>query len=109
LDVFQQLLHQFVVVIRQRFQHGEPRSLLAVERIALEGHDFRWGVLLVDKRAFEREIDEASNNIAGKSRDLSQQQLAARGGLQELQRVMNARISLVDLVEKQKVRNFLFF
>ena len=63
LNVFQQLLHQLVVVVGQRLEHGEARGLLEVERIAFERNDLRGRVLLVDKRAFEREIDEPRDDI----------------------------------------------
>ncbi len=59
LDVLEQLLHQLVVVVGQRLQHGEARFLLAAGVLTLEFDDFRRRVLLVDKGAFEREIDEA--------------------------------------------------
>ena len=41
LDVLEQLLHQLVVVIGQRLQHGEARFLLAIEILALELDDLR--------------------------------------------------------------------
>src|SRR5262249_25699954 len=109
LNVFEQLLHQLVVVVGQRLQHGEPRRLLAVERIAFERNDFRRRMLLVDEGAFEREVDEAGNDVAGKSRYLSQHQLAARGRLQHLEQVMDGGTDFVDLVEEQKARNLLVF
>ena len=59
LDVFEQLLHQLVVVIGQGLQHGEARGLFQIGGVAFERHDFGRRVLLVDKGAFEGEIDEA--------------------------------------------------
>ena len=109
LDVFQQLLHQLVVVVGQRLQHGEARGLLEVERIAFERNDLRGRVLLVDKRAFEREIDEPGDEIARKRRNLPQQQLAPRGRLQDPEHVVNGGIGFVDLVQKQETRNVLGF
>ena len=109
LNVFEQLLHQLVVVVGQRLQHGEPRRLLAVERIAFERNDFRRRMLLVDEGAFEREIDEPGDDVAGKCRYLSQHQLAARGRLQHPEHVVDGGIDLVDLVKEQKARNLLVF
>ncbi len=59
LDVFEQLLHQLVVVIGQGLQHGEARGLFQIGGVAFERHDFGRRVLLVDEGAFQREIDEA--------------------------------------------------
>ena len=109
LDVFEQLLHQLVVVIGQRLEHREPCRLLAVERITFERNNFRRRVLLVDEGALQCEIDETSDDIAGEGRYLSQKQLAPRGGLQDSQHLVDGGISLVDLVEEQKARNLLLF
>jgi hypothetical protein len=53
-------------VVGQGLQHGEARGLLEVERIAFERNDLRGRVLLVDERAFEREIDEPGDDVARK-------------------------------------------
>ena len=58
LDVLEQLLHQLVVVVGKRLQHGEPRGFFAIGGVTFERNDFRRRVLLVDKGALEREIDE---------------------------------------------------
>ena len=105
LDVLEQLLHQLVVVIGQRLQHGEARFLLAVEVVALELDDLGRRVLLVDKGALEREIDEAGDDVAVPDRNLPQHQRHARGRLQQLERLAHALVGLVDLVEEQKARN----
>ena len=73
------------------------------------GIDFRRRVLLVDKGALEREIDEAGDELAGESRDLPQQQLVARGRLQQREHVVDGGVGLVDLVEEQETRNLLVF
>ena len=109
LNVLEQLLHQLVVMVGQRLEHGESGRLLAVERIAFERDDLRRRVLLVDERAFEREIDESADDLAGKGRYLAQHQLAARGRLQHPEHVMDGGVGLVDLVEEQKARDFLRF
>jgi hypothetical protein len=70
LDVLEQLLHQLVVVVGQRLQHGEARGLLAIERVAFQRHDLRRRMLLVDVGALEGEIDEAGDEVAGKGREL---------------------------------------
>ena len=79
LDVFEQLLHQLVVVVGERLQHREARGLFAIGDVAFERNDFGRSVLLVDKGAFQREIDEAGDEVAGEGRDLPQDQLGARG------------------------------
>ncbi len=66
-------------------------------------------MLLVDKGAFQREVDEAGDDLVGKGRNLPQQELAARRRLQELEHVVDGGIGLVDLVDEQKTRNFLIF
>ena len=109
LDVFEQLLHQLVVVVGERLQHGEARGLFAIGQLAFQRHDLRCGVFLVDKGAFEREIDKAGDQIAGESRDLPQDELGARGALQQLEHVVHAGIGLVDLVEEQDAGDFLVF
>ena len=109
LNILEQLLHQLVVVIGQRLQHGEARILLAVGVLAREFDHLRRRVLLVDIGALEREIDEAGNDVAVPDRNLPQQQRHARGRLQQLQRLAHALVGLVDLVEKQEMRNVLVF
>ena len=109
LDVFEQLLHQLVVVIGERFQHRKARGLFRVGGIAFERNDLRRGVLLVDKGALEREIDKARDDVALEGRNLPQDQLGARSRLQQLKHVVNAGIRLVDLVDEQNARDFLVF
>ena len=83
-DVLEQLLHQLVVVVGERLQHGEARVLLAVEIVAFERDHLGRRVLLVDKGALEREIDEAGDDVVLPDRDLAQHQRHARGRLQQL-------------------------
>ena len=109
LNVFEQLLHQFVVVIGQRLQHGEARFLLAVLVLAGQLNDLGGGVLFVDKGALQREIDEAGDDFVFPNRNLPQKQRHSRGRLQQLERLAHAAIGLVDLVEKQEMRNVLVF
>ena len=109
LDIVEQLFHQFVVVIGQRLQHGEARGFLAIEHVAFERDDFGGSVLLVDERAFQCEIDEAGDDVFGKSRNLTQQQFGARRRLQHRKHVMNGGVGLVDLVEKQETGNLPLF
>ena len=66
-------------------------------------------MLLVDERALQREIDKAGNDVTGKRRDLSHQQLAAGGGLQNPEHIVDGGIRLVDLVDEEKARNLLRF
>ncbi len=109
LDVLEQLLHQLVVVVGERLQHREARRLFPIRGGAFERHYFGWRVLLVDKGAFQREVDEPGDDVAGEGGDLPQDQLGARRRLQQLQHVMDAGIDLVDLVDEQGARNLLIF
>ena len=105
LDVFQQLLHQHVVVIGELFQHREARFLLAVEIAAVQRDHFGRLVLAIDKGALQREIDETLDQFAVPDRNLAQHQRHARGRLQRRQRFADPLVGLVDLVQKQKARN----
>ena len=105
LDVFQQLLHQRVVVIGELFQHREAGFLLAVEIAAFELDDFGRLVLAIDEGALQREIDETLDQFALPDRNLPQHQRHARGRLQGRQRLADALVGLVDLVEEQEARN----
>ena len=66
-------------------------------------------MLLVNEGAFQREIDEAGDDVAGESRNLPQDQLGARGRLQQFQDVVDAGVGLVDLVDEQDAGNFPVF
>ena len=61
----------------------------------------------VNESPLEREIDKPAYRFARECWNLPQQQLAAGRRLQERQHVVDGRIRLVDLVEKQEPRNFL--
>ena len=105
----EQLLHQLVVMIGERLQHGEARFLVAVGIVAVERHDLGRRMLLVDMGALEREVDEADDDVVRPDRNLAQHQRHARGGLQERQRLAHALVGLVDLVEEQKARDLQVF
>jgi hypothetical protein len=109
LDVAEQLLHQLVVVIGERLQHREARGLLAIDHVGFERNHLGGGMLLVDKGAFEREIDEAGDDVALEGRDLAQQQLRARGRLQQCERFVDGGVCLVDLVQEQEAGDLLVF
>ena len=64
-------------------------------------------MLLVDKGALQREIDEAGDDVAVEGRDLAQQELRARRRLQQREHVVNGGVGLVDLVQEQEARNLL--
>ena len=59
----------------------------------------------IDKGALQREIDEAFDQFAVPDRDLAQHQRHARGRLQRRQRLADALVGAIDLVQKQKARN----
>ncbi len=109
LDVLEQLLHQRVVMIGELLQHREARFLLAVEIAAFELDDFGGLVLAIDEGALQREIDEALDQFAVPDRNLAQHQRDARGRLQRRQRLADALVGAVDLVEEQEARDFQLF
>ena len=104
-DVLQQLLHQGVVMIGELFQHREAGFLFAIEIAALKRHNFGSLVLAVNEGAFERQIDEARDQFAVPDRDLPQYQRNSRCRLQRRERLADALVGSIDLVEKQKARN----
>ena len=105
MNVLEQLLHQRVVVIGELFQHREPGFLLAVEIAAFQRHDFGSLVFAIDEGAFQRQIDEARDQLAVPDRNLPQHQRDARCRLQGRERLADALVGAVDLVEKQKARD----
>ena len=105
LDVFEQLLHQRVVMVGELLQHREARFLLAVEIAAFQLHDFGRLVLAIDEGALQREIDETFDQFAVPDRNLPQHQRHARRRLQGRQRFADALVGAIDLVQKQKARN----
>ena len=104
-NVLEQLLHQCVVVIGELFQHREPGFLLAVEIATLQRHDFGSLVFAIDEGAFQRQIDEARDQLAVPDRNLPQHQRDPRRRLQGRERLADALAGPVDLVEKQKARD----
>ena len=74
LDIVEQLLHQRVVVIGEFLQHREAGFLFTVEIAALQRDDFGRLVLAIDKGAFQREVDEAGDQVAVPDRDLPEYQ-----------------------------------
>ena len=62
-------------------------------------------MLAIDKGAFQRQIDEARDQIAVPDRDLAQHQRNPRRRLQGRERLANTLVGAVDLVEEQKARN----
>src|SRR4051812_1562938 len=105
LDVLEQLLHQRIVVIGELLQHREAGLLLAIEIAALKRDHFGGLVLAVNERALQREIDEALDQLILPDRDLAQHKRHARGGLEHLERLADALVGAVDLVEEQETRD----
>ena len=62
-------------------------------------------MLAIDKGALQRQIDEARDQIAVPDRNLAQHQRNPRRRLQGRERLADALVGAVDLVEKQKARN----
>ena len=105
LNILQQLLHQRVVMVGELLQHRETGLLLAIEIAAFQCHDFGGLVFAIDEGALQREIDEACDQVAVPDRDLAQHQRNARRRLQGRERLANALVGAIDLVQKQKARN----
>ena len=104
-NVLEQLLHQRVVVIGELLQHREAGLLLAIEIAAFERDHFGGLVLAIDERTFQCEIDKALDQLALPDRDLAQHQRHARGRLQGRERLADALVGAVDLVEEQETRD----
>ena len=103
--VFEQLLHQLVVVIGQLLQHGEARFLLMRgERIG-NCHDLARRMLAIDVSALQREIDEAGDDVVLPDGDLAQHQRLGARRLQHRHDVAHPRLGLVDLVDEEEMRN----
>ena len=101
------LLHQLVVVVGERLQHGEARGLLAVERVAFEHlDDLGWRVLAVDEGALEREIDEAGT-ISFSQIGICRSTSGLREAGCRIVSTSRMLVGLVDLVEEQEARNLL--
>ena len=107
LDVLEQLLHQPVVVVGERLEHGEAGLDLAGASSSSMSIDLARGVLAIDEGALEREVDEAGDDAALPDRDVAQHQRHAARRLQHLERRADAGLGLVDLVEEQDARDLL--
>src|SRR5258708_10601504 len=92
-------------MIGELFQHREAGFLLAVEIAALQRHDFGSLVLAIDEGAFQRQVDEAGDQVAVPDWNLPQHQRYPRRRLQGRKRLADALVGPVDLVEKQKARD----
>ncbi len=66
-------------------------------------------MLAIDEGALQREIDETLDQLAVPDRNLAQHERDARGRLQGRQRLADALVGAVDLVEEQEARDLQFF
>ncbi len=107
--VLEQLLHQLVVIVGEFLQHREPRLFLAVRQGVGNGDHLARRVLAIDEGAFQREIDEAGDDVVLPDRHLAQHQRLAACRLQHRHDVADARLGLVDLVDEQEVGNAAIF
>ncbi|MGY3347542.1 hypothetical protein ACVWYK_006311 [Bradyrhizobium sp. USDA 4470] len=105
LDVLEQLLHQRIVVIGELLQHREARFLLPIEIASVERDHFGGPVLAINERTFQCEIDKAFDQLVFPDRDLAQHQRHARSGLEHRERLTDALVGAVDLVQEQETRN----
>ena len=83
LDVLEQLLHQAVVVVGERLQHGEAGLGLARPVLVVHVDDLARRMLAVDEGALEREVDEAGDDAGLPDRDVAQHQRHAARRLQQ--------------------------
>jgi hypothetical protein len=101
LDVGQQLFHQAVVIVGELFEHFVARLDLAMALAIGDGHDLALGVLAVNVRPLQRQIDGANRDARFPNGDLPQDERHGRRRLEQLQGLADAGVGLVDLVEKQ--------
>ncbi|MEY9619048.1 hypothetical protein ABH982_002505 [Bradyrhizobium ottawaense] len=92
-------------MIGELLQHREAGFLLAIEIAAFERDHLGGLVLTINEGAFQREIDEALDQLVLPDRDLAQHQRHAGGGLQHCERLADALARAVDLVEEQETRD----
>jgi hypothetical protein len=74
LDLFEQLFHQLVIVIGERFQHGKTRLDFARLLVAGNFGDFAFGIFAIDVGAFQSQVDRADDDAVLAQGNLAQQQ-----------------------------------
>ena len=100
-NIFKQLFHEGVIMVGQRFQHGEAGFLLARLVGGVDLADLSVLVRAVDVGALESEVDAAGGDAVLPDRDLAQHQRLLADALQFLQRLLHRAFGLVDLVEEE--------
>ena len=103
----EQLLHQGIVIVGNLLQHVEAGFALAALDGGRDGNDFGWCLVAVDKRALQREIDEAGGLAVGPDRDLPQHQGSDAGRLQHRDNFAHWCCEVVDLVEEYEMGGLL--
>ena len=99
-DLFQQLFHQQVVMVGERFEHGEAGLEFARLLFARDLSDLALGVFAVDVGTLQGQIDRTDDDAVLAQRNLAQQQPRRARRLQQFQRIAHAHRGLVDLVEE---------
>jgi hypothetical protein len=102
LDLGDQVLHQFVVVVGEALEHGVAGLALADVLPVRQVHHLARGMLAVDEGALQGEIDEAHRDAVPPDRDLAQEERRARGALQQGQGLADAPGRSVDLVDEEE-------
>ena len=104
VDVADQLLHQRVVIVGELLEHEIARLFFLREHARRHLDDAGRRGLAIDEGALEREIDKSGGDAILPHRNLAQQQRRARGRLKHLERLAQAPVRLIDLVEEQDAR-----
>src|SRR5205823_788472 len=98
-----------VVMISELLEHREPRLFLAVAVVAFERNHLGRRMLAIHKCALKREIDKSLDQVAAPDRDLTQHKRNAGCGLQCRERLANALLGFVNLVQEKEPRNIELF
>ena len=105
LHVAENGLQKLIIIVGELFQHREA-GFGQFGQFGGEVDHFAWRMLAVDKGALEGQIDKAGGDAILPDRDLPEHQGQRTGGLQHRQNFANRQLDLVDLIEKQKMRDF---
>jgi hypothetical protein len=105
LHIFEDLLQQRIVTIRQHLDQLVQRILLVVLHLGRNLHQLGCLTLAVAIRPLAHHIDIAAHRLAIHDRHLAQHQRRAGKSLQCGERVAHAAFQRIDLVDEQDVRH----
>ena len=94
----EQLLHQLIVMVGELFQHREARVFLARLSRRIELDDLARRVLAINKRALQREIDEADDDAVLPDRDLPQHQRHVATKCCKIESISRKRLSALSIL-----------